>query len=74
VFSVFENTIPYAGASCTGAINAALSASAFELLTRFDTGQRCRSSFGARFGYSAPTSPLSWHKLLLSQSRILLPP
>jgi hypothetical protein len=37
-----------------GSINVASSASAFELLTRFDTGQRCRKSFGAGFSSSIP--------------------
>ena len=32
----------YAVANSTGSINVASSASAFELFTRFDTGQRCR--------------------------------
>ena len=37
----------------------ASSASAFELLTRFDTGQRCRKSFATGFRIPAPASPLS---------------
>ena len=32
----------YAAANSTGSIKVGSSASAFELLTRFDTGQRCR--------------------------------
>jgi hypothetical protein len=34
-------------------------AAPFELLTRFDAGQRCRYSFGAGFSTSAPASSLS---------------
>jgi hypothetical protein len=49
----------YAAANSTLSISVASSASAFELLTRFDTGQRCRKSFGAGFSIPAPASPLS---------------
>ena len=45
--------------SSTFWINVASSASALELFTRFDTGQRCRESFGAGLRYSAPASPPS---------------
>ena len=38
---------------------------AFELLTRFDTGQRCRNSFRRCFRIPAPTSPAQQRRELL---------
>ena len=49
----------YAASNATRSISVGSSASAFELLTRFDTGQRCRNSFRRSFRIPAPTSPLS---------------
>ena len=40
-------------------ISVGSSAGAFELLTRFDTGQRCKVSSGAGFNSSMPASPPS---------------
>src|ERR1700730_10191214 len=42
-------TLVWAVAQSIRSISVASSASAFELLTRFDTGQRCRKPFGAGF-------------------------
>lgn len=49
----------YAAANSIFSISAGSSASAFELLTRFETGQRCRKSFATGFRIPAPASPLS---------------
>ena len=49
----------YTLANCARLINVASSALARELLTRFETGHRCRKSFGAGFRYSMPASPFS---------------
>ena len=49
----------YTLANSARSINVASSALARELLTRFETGHRCRKSFGAGFRYSMPASPFS---------------